>query len=52
MVKSIILEAGEFQKEICHILLTSEKDEELEVVACKAIGNFIIDTQKSFVKEE
>jgi hypothetical protein len=43
MIKSIILEAGDFQKELCNILLSETKDEELELVVCKAICNLALD---------
>lgn len=52
MIKSIILEAGDFQKELCNILLSKIKDEDMELVVCKAICNLALDVQKAFAKEE
>jgi len=43
MVKSIILEAGEFTKELQRIMLESDKNEKLQLLACKSLCNLALD---------
>jgi len=46
MVKSILLEAGDFHKELINIFVTADKDHEIQLAACKALCNLAIDFQK------
>jgi hypothetical protein len=43
IIKNIILEAADFQKELCNILMTHSNDDEMEIVALKAICNLALD---------
>lgn len=51
MVKSIILEAGEFMKELQRIMLESDKDEKLQLLACKSLCNLALDFQKNLASD-
>eukprot|EP00347_Sterkiella_histriomuscorum_P015675 403356120 len=51
MIKSIILEAGEFTKELQKIFLESDNDARLQLTSCKALCNLAIDFQKNFSSE-
>jgi hypothetical protein len=52
MIKSIVLEAGEFTKELQNILIQTDADPDLQLTSCKAICNLAIDFQKILAKEE
>ena len=43
LIKSMILEAGDFTKELVSILLGNDVDESLELIVCKAICNLALD---------
>lgn len=43
MNKSILLEAGEFTKELCSVLLDGDFGDEMDLVVLKAIGNLAVD---------
>ncbi len=51
MLKSILMEAGDFHKEILAIFTTSDSDPELQLTACKALCNLAIDFSKLLTKE-
>lgn len=51
MLKSILMEAGDFHKEILTIFTTSDSDPELQLTSCKALCNLAIDFSKLLTKE-
>ena len=51
MLKSIILEACDFQKELQSLLLQSDSEPDLQLIVCKALCNLAIDFQKNMAKE-
>jgi hypothetical protein len=39
----MLLEAGEFHKEILTMFLSTDKDQEMQLTACKALCNLAVD---------
>lgn len=53
MLRSIILEGGDFIKELTNIVHSNEKDnDDIKLIAWKTIGNLSIDVFKNLAKDE
>lgn len=52
MLKSILLEAGDFHKELVSMFVTADKDHEIQLASCKALCNLAIDFSRHLLKDE
>lgn len=52
MHKSILLEVGEFHKELQSIFTGTDKDYELQLTACKGLCNLALDFERHLIKDE
>jgi hypothetical protein len=54
MIKAIILEHADFQKEISKLITCEESDFDFDIVlvACKSLCNFAVDYAKQIIKDE
>ncbi len=52
MLKSIILEAIDFHKELITIFINSDDDHDLQLAACKGLCNLSIDFARYLYKDQ
>jgi hypothetical protein len=52
MNKSILMEVGEFHKELLSIFTSAEKDHQMQLTACKALCNLSLDFERHLIKDE